>query len=208
MLFPVLWVPFVVLCSFLFPADAFGSMPFLAGRGMNHRFGSAITMLEARSKNTPAHREIAPHNDDSLWMRQERRGMLKDGFLIACACLSAIHPTNVVAAYSGPTIDVNNAMTREFSAFPGLYPTIGTKIINGAKNRPYKTKQEIYAVLDSDLEKDRLRQYDAALVIQKPDRSVQQFKASQICKYECGNRVSSSYRDQQIREVQEARRTQ
>jgi hypothetical protein len=114
MLFPVLWVPLVFLCSFLFPADAFGTMPFLAGRVM-HR-GSAITMLEVRSKNV--HHEIATHNDDSLWMLQERRGMLKDGFLFACASLAAIHPTNV-AAYSGPTIDVNNAMTREFSAFPG-----------------------------------------------------------------------------------------
>eukprot|EP00978_Attheya_sp_CCMP212_P014379 scaffold36531_cov52-Attheya_sp.AAC.7 len=90
-------------------------MPFLAGQGM-HR-GSAITMLEARSKNV--HHEISTtHHDDSLWMLQERRGMLKDGFLFACACLATIHPTNV-AAYSGPTIDVNNAMTREFSAFPG-----------------------------------------------------------------------------------------
>ena len=34
------------------------------------------------------------------------------------------------------------------------------------------------------------------------DKALQQFKTSQICKYECGNRVSSSYRDDQIREVQ------
>ena len=34
-----------------------------------------------------------------------------------------------------PEIDVNNALAREYTAFPGLYPTIATKIVNGAKKR-------------------------------------------------------------------------
>jgi hypothetical protein len=96
-------------------------------------------------------------------------------------------------------------MAREFTAFPGLYPTIATKIVNGAKNSPYKSKQDIYNVLETDLERERLRQYDAALLIQKPDKSLQQFKASQICKYECGSRVSNPYQDEQIRAVQQQR---
>jgi len=108
-------------------------------------------------------------------------------------------------AYSGPQIDVNNAMAREFTAFPGLYPTIATKIVNGAKYNPYKTKADVYAVLDSDLERDRLKQYDGAILIVAPDASIKQFKASQICKYECGSRVSNAYRDEQIRQVQSAR---
>lgn len=86
-----------------------------------------------------------------------------------------------------------------------LYPTIATKIVNGAKNSPYKSKKEVYAVLDSDLERERLKQYDGALVISKPNAALKQFKASQICKYECGSRVSSSYRDEQIKSVQAAR---
>lgn len=106
------------------------------------------------------------------------------------------------AAYSGPKIDVNNAMAREFTAFPGLFPTIATKIVKG---QPYSSKQQVYQVLDSDLERERLKQYDAAIIIQKPDKALQQFKASQICKYECGSRVSNSYRDEQIKAVQQER---
>ena len=83
-----------------------------------------------------------------------------------------------------------------------LFPTIGTKIVNGAKNSPYKSKKDVYNALDTDIEKDRLRQYDAAILISKPDASLKQFKASQICKYECGGRVSNSYRDEQIKAVQ------
>jgi hypothetical protein len=63
----------------------------------------------------------------------------------------------------------------------------------------------VYAVLDSDLEKDRLKQYDSAIIINKPDAAIRQFKASQICKYECGSRVSNPYRDEQIKAVQSDR---
>uniref|UniRef100_A0A6U1Z6I7 Photosystem II 12 kDa extrinsic protein n=1 Tax=Trieres chinensis TaxID=1514140 RepID=A0A6U1Z6I7_TRICV len=117
-------------------------------------------------------------------------------------------PALVAAAsssYSGPTIDVNNAMAREFTAFPGLYPTIATKIVEGAKNAPYKSKADVYDALDSEVMRERLRQYDAAIVISKPDAALKQFKASQICKYECGSRTSNTYRDEQIRAVQSGR---
>eukprot|EP00586_Coscinodiscus_wailesii_P003762 CAMPEP_0172480492 /NCGR_PEP_ID=MMETSP1066-20121228/5661_1 /TAXON_ID=671091 /ORGANISM="Coscinodiscus wailesii, Strain CCMP2513" /LENGTH=227 /DNA_ID=CAMNT_0013241851 /DNA_START=134 /DNA_END=817 /DNA_ORIENTATION=- len=104
-----------------------------------------------------------------------------------------------------PTIDVNNAMAREFTAFPGLYPTIATKIVNAAKNKPFQSKKDVYAALDTDMEKERLKQYDASIKIAAPDASLQQFKASQICKYECGNRVSSGFRDDMIKNVQKDR---
>jgi len=93
-------------------------------------------------------------------------------------------------------------VTHLFVTTRSLYPTIATKIVNGAKNSPYKSKKEVYAVLDSDLERDRLKQYDGAILIKSPDASLKQFKASQICKYECGSRVSNSYRDEQIKAVQ------
>lgn len=106
------------------------------------------------------------------------------------------------------TIDVNNALAREFTAFPGLYPTIATKIVNAAKEKPFESKKEVYVrALTSDLERDRLHDYDKSIVIHKPDAALKQFKTSQICKYECGSRVSNSYRDDQIRAVQEGRRS-
>ena len=92
------------------------------------------------------------------------------------ACLI---PTAAYAA--GPVIDVNNALAREYTAFPGLYPTIATKIVNGAKEAPYKSKNNVYALLN-DVERERLLQYDKAIVITKPDKALQQFKNSQICK--------------------------
>lgn len=101
-----------------------------------------------------------------------------------------------------PRMDVNNALAREYTAFPGLFPTIASKIV---KNGPYKNKKEVYAVLNEP-EQERLKQYDASIVINKPDAQLKQFKTSQICKYECGSRVSNEYRDEQIRRVQAGRR--
>lgn len=72
--------------------------------------------------------------------------------------------------------------------------------------KPYVSKKDVYAVLDSDLERDRLKQYDDAIRINKPDAALRQFKESQICKYECGRRVSNPYRDEQIKAVQLERR--
>ena len=103
------------------------------------------------------------------------------------------------------TIDVNNAMAREFTAFPGLYPTVATKIVKGAQEKPFQSKKEIYALLN-DVEQERLKQYDNAIIINKPDKALQQFKTSQICKYECGGRTSNSFRDEQIKAIQADRR--
>jgi hypothetical protein len=80
-------------------------------------------------------------------------------FLVSSPLLSA-------EAYSGPMIDVNNAVAREYTAFPGwvgtvpawrnlirpffcwimhyfghsLYPTIAAKLINAAKKKPFTNK--------------------------------------------------------------------
>jgi hypothetical protein len=133
-----------------------------------------------------------------------RRSSLQNvGWIAAAAALVAIAPPTETA-WAIPTIDVNNAMAREFTGFPGLYPTVATKIVNGAKEQPFKSKKEVYALLN-ELEADRLRQYDKSIVISKPDKALQQFKGSQICKYECGGRTSSSYRDEQIKAIQAAR---
>lgn len=86
-----------------------------------------------------------------------------------------------------------------------MFPTIATKIVKGAKEAPYKSKKDVYALLN-DMERERLLQYDKAIVINKPDKALQQFKNSQICKYECGGRVSNPYRDEQIKAIQTDRR--
>ena len=89
-----------------------------------------------------------------------------------------------------PDMDVNNALAREYTAFPGLYPTIATKIVNGAKKRcvwnkfnsvhkllilmmlsfpifdsPYSSKKEVYSILSSDVEKARLQEYDSSIKV-------------------------------------------
>jgi len=87
-----------------------------------------------------------------------------------------------------------------------LYPTIATKIVNAAKKKPFKSKADVYAALDTDVEKDRLKMYDSSIKVMKVDKNLQQFKGSQICKFECGSRVSNSFRDEQIRAVQNDRK--
>ena len=59
-------------------------------------------------------------------------------------------------------IDVNNAVAREFSALPGTYPTIATKLV---KRGPFSSKAAMYAALDSPEEKERLKQYDKNLKV-------------------------------------------
>lgn len=124
---------------------------------------------------------------------------------VSIAAVGLVAPQAAFAS-RGPAIDVNNALAREYTAFPGLYPTVATKIVNAAKEKPFASKKEVYEALGSDLERERLKQYDSSIIINKPDAALKQFKTSQICKYECGSRTSSSYRDDQIREVQAARR--
>ena len=100
-------------------------------------------------------------------------------------------------------IDVNNAVAREYSAYPGLFPTVGTKLV---KRGPFSSKRAMYAALDSDAERNALKKYDAAIVLNKRDSAVIQYKTSQICKYECGRGKGGGYRDEQIRQVQTNRR--
>lgn len=130
-----------------------------------------------------------------------RRDALLRVVTLASVSLVGTTCTGSDSASAIATIDVNNAMAREFTAFPGLYPTVATKIVNAAKEQPFTSKQQVYAVLN-DLEQERLRQYDKSIMIAKPDKALQQFKTSQICKYECGSRTSSTYRDEQIKAVQ------
>ena len=97
----------------------------------------------------------------------------------------------------------DNAVAREFSAYPGLFPTVGTKLV---KRGPFSSKRAMYAALDSDVERAALRKYDAAIVLNARDSAVMQYKGSQICKYECGRGKGGGYRDEQIRQVQTNRR--
>ena len=88
-------------------------------------------------------------------------------------------------------------------AYPGLFPTVGTKLV---KRGPFKSKRDMYAALDTDVERAALRKYDAAIVLNARDSAVMQYKTSQICKYECGRGKGGGYRDEQIRQVQTNRR--
>ncbi|CAJ1960310.1 unnamed protein product [Cylindrotheca closterium] len=134
--------------------------------------------------------------------RISRRNLLTD-VTVASATLALV--TSQSASAASARLDVNNALAREFTAFPGLYPTIATKLVNAAKEEPFTSKKQMYAVLN-EVEQERLKQYDKDILIAPVNKSLQQFKTSQICKYECGNRASSAYRDEQIKGIQSERR--
>jgi len=112
----------------------------------------------------------------------------------------------VASAASMQPIDANNAVAREFTAFPGLYPTIASKIVKSAKIEPFRIKADVYAALDSDVESKRLKNYECFLLINHPNIAVKKFKKSQICKCECKGGISISYEMYQIKAVQSARR--
>ncbi len=145
-------------------------------------------------------------------------------FLVIAASAAALRPSNaplplveksrrafgaaaVASAFAAlpanAKIDVNNAVAREYSAYPGLFPTVGTKLV---KRGPFSSKRAMYAALDSDAERNALKKYDAAIVLNTRDAAIMQYKGSQICKYECGRGKGGGYRDEQIRQVQTNRR--
>ena len=82
---------------------------------------------------------------------------------------------SVIALPANAKIDVNNAVAREYSAYPGLFPTVGTKLV---KRGPFKSKRDMYAALDTDVERAALRKYDAAIVLNARDSAVIQYKTS------------------------------
>ena len=154
-----------------------------------------VSWTLSNSRNTP-------NSHDGSVVSLTRKDVLMR--IVATGMASLPVMSAIDSAHAMATIDVNNAMAREFTAFPGLYPTVATKIVNAAKEQPFTSKKQVYAVLN-EMEQERLRQYDKAIIIAKPDKALQQFKTSQICKYECGSRTSNSYRDEQIKAVQAAR---
>ena len=166
-------------------------------------FSSLSSTKLSVSIDIPQQKGIAAssYSDDALG---SRRTMLTNMIAGASSLVFLSIATPPQPALAIATIDVNNALAREFTAFPGLYPTVATKIVNAAKNEPFKSKKDVYAILN-EAEAERLRQYDKSIIIAKPDKSLQQFKTSQICKYECGSRTSNAYRDEQIKAVQAAR---
>ena len=60
-----------------------------------------------------------------------------------------------------PRLDVNNAVATEFTAFPGLYPTIAGKV---CRNAPFSSKAALYEMLDAD-EKAKLKKFDKYIVV-------------------------------------------
>ena len=127
----------------------------------------------------------------------------RDASSVSRRAFGAAVASAFVALPANAKIDVNNAMAREFSAYPGLFPTVGTKLV---KRGPFRSKKEMYAALDSDAERNALKKYDAAIVLNTRDAAIMQYKGSQICKYECGRGKGGGYRDEQIRQVQTNRR--
>ena len=76
-------------------------------------------------------------------------------FLNTIITTSILFSIPSVGTAASPRLDVNNALAREYTAFPGLYPTIATKLVNAAKEEPFKNKKEVYKVLN-EIEQDRL----------------------------------------------------
>jgi hypothetical protein len=72
-----------------------------------------------------------------------RRSLLVD--LTATSSLLVATSLSVpTASAASARLDVSNALAREYTAFPGLYPTIATKLVNAVKDQPFKSKKEIY----------------------------------------------------------------
>ena len=103
-----------------------------------------------------------------------------------------------------PRLDVNNAVATEFTAFPGLYPTIAGKV---CRNAPFSSKAALYEMLDAD-EKAKLKKFDKYIVVNARSSDVMQYKNAGLYFRGKGGdaKSSSSYRDEQIAQLQVERR--
>eukprot|EP00617_Octactis_speculum_P012677 CAMPEP_0185770820 /NCGR_PEP_ID=MMETSP1174-20130828/61332_1 /TAXON_ID=35687 /ORGANISM="Dictyocha speculum, Strain CCMP1381" /LENGTH=107 /DNA_ID=CAMNT_0028456419 /DNA_START=96 /DNA_END=419 /DNA_ORIENTATION=+ len=63
-------------------------------------------------------------------------------------------------------IDINNAISGDFQAYKGLFPTISAKVI---QRGPFKNPEELYAAMDSDIERERLKQYEKEFTFNKKE---------------------------------------
>ena len=116
-------------------------------------------------------------------------------------------PTQASAKASGP-LDVNNMVAVEFASFPGLYPTIGGKLIKAA---PFKKKEELYACLDSDAERSALKQYEKSIVLKPRDDDLYQYKTAGFYfpgkgGTMKGGKTSNAFRDEEIKRLQSERK--
>jgi len=187
--------------SFSFPViSSVGKVPvsFFEKTSWHHHHPDTMnTEVEVTDETLPTRRDVIQKQLSSV-------------LITSLMSLSSSTTLNVNAATSnnkqqGLILDVNNSMAREFTAFPGLYPTIATKLVKAAQEEPFKSKADVYKALDSDIERERLRQYDSAIKIVPVDKKLLQYKGSQICKYECGANSGSEYRSSQIKAVQSER---
>ena len=116
---------------------------------------------------------------------------------------SAVAP--VATRGASAKMDVNNMVAVEFSTYPGLYPTIGGKLV---KRGPFTSKQQAYGALDTDSERAALKQYDKLLVFNKRDDDLLQYKnAGFYFKGKGGDtKRSSEFRDEEIKRLQSERK--
>ena len=101
---------------------------------------------------------------------------------------------------------MNNAVAREaasISITQGFSPPSGPSSSSAAVQ---VLKKNMYAALDTDVERAALKKYDAAIVLNKflGDHAVQGQSDAQV--HECGRGKGGGYRDEQIRQVQTNRR--
>ena len=120
---------------------------------------------------------------------------------------NANQPSKVANAASvkADSIDINNMVAVEFTTFPGLYPTIGGKLV---KRGPFTSKAAMYAALDSDAERQALKAYDKGIVIKPRDADLYGYKnAGFYFKGKGGDtKQSNAFRDEEIKRLQLERR--
>ena len=106
------------------------------------------------------------------------------------------------------SMDLNNMVGVEFTSFPGLYPTIGGKLV---QRGPFETKKDAYAALDTDFEREQLRVYDKAIKIKPRNEDVYQYKNAGFYFPGKGggsgyDKGGSAFRDAEIARLQEERK--
>lgn len=66
----------------------------------------------------------------------------------------------------GSKVDLNNANIRAYLDFPGMYPTVASKVVT---HGPYKTVGDIYNIPGlTNAEKDVLKKYESKFVVLDP----------------------------------------
>ena len=92
------------------------------------------------------------------------------GFGLAAPSYAIVDYEGVKYLGGGDKIDLNNVNIRAFAKLPGMYPTIGGKILSNVPKKGFANVKDIYNIpVLNDKEKEVIKKYEDKFIVLAPE---------------------------------------